>query len=218
MANLLYKVTSADGRACHGGSGRWSLPDGDTPGAWMPRVEVDPCSSGYHLCRPGDLIHWLGERIWIAEGRGDPVVCYNKIVYPEARIVTPTRWDEQRARLFAADCAARVLHIYERDYPADDRPRLAIIAARDHAMGRVPAASRDAAHAAACAAASDAARDAAWYAAWYAAHAAACAAARDAARAAAWAASGGAQSALLLRYVHDEALPEAVPLPEVPHV
>jgi len=39
-------------------------------------------------------------------------------------------------RLFACDCAERVLHLYEREYPADDRPRRAIQVARDHAYGR----------------------------------------------------------------------------------
>ena len=37
---------------------------------------------------------------------------------------------EKEARLFAADCAERVLHLYEDKYPGDDRPRKAIEAAR----------------------------------------------------------------------------------------
>jgi hypothetical protein len=42
-------------------------------------------------------------------------------------------------RLFACDCAERVLHLYEREYPGDDRPRRAIQVARDHARGRATA-------------------------------------------------------------------------------
>jgi hypothetical protein len=42
---------------------------------------------------------------------------------------------EKEIRLFAADCAESVLHIYEEQYPNDDRPRKAIQAARDYANG-----------------------------------------------------------------------------------
>jgi Immunity protein Imm5 len=120
---------------------------------------------------------------------------------------------DKEIRLFAADCAELVLNIYERDYPDDNRPRLAIHAARDYANGLITreelTASSDAAR--------DAARassDAAWNAAW-AASAAAWDAARDAARAAsdaawdaAWAASAAAWNAasaeikqILLKYI-----------------
>jgi len=38
-------------------------------------------------------------------------------------------------RMFACECAERVLYLYEREYPGDDRPREAIRVARDHARG-----------------------------------------------------------------------------------
>ena len=43
-------------------------------------------------------------------------------------------------RLFACDCAERVLHLYESQYPGDERPRRAIQTARDHARGQATAA------------------------------------------------------------------------------
>jgi len=100
-------------------------------------------------------------------------------------------------RLFAADCAELVIPIYEKQYPHDSRPRLAIQAAIDYANGLVSekelaaawAAAR-AAWAAAWAAASDAVRAAAW-AAWVAASAAA-----RAAMGAVWAASDTAKGAV----------------------
>jgi hypothetical protein len=102
---------------------------------------------------------------------------------------------ERRLRHWMADCAARVLHIYERERPEDMRVRAAIQAAHDFADGRSDAAAR----AAAWAAAGDAARDAARAAAWAAARAAAWAAAGDAAwaaaRAAAWDAAWAAARA-----------------------
>jgi hypothetical protein len=48
-------------------------------------------------------------------------------------------------RLFACDCAERVLYLYERAYPGDDRPRKAIQIARDHARGRAAAAELESA-------------------------------------------------------------------------
>jgi hypothetical protein len=80
---------------------------------------------------------------------------------------------DKEIRLFAADCAELVLPIYEKRYPDDNRPRLAIKAARDYAKGLITkeelAAARAAAWAAAGAAARAAARAAAWDAAWAAA-------------------------------------------------
>lgn len=61
------------------------------------------------------------------------------------------------ARLMAAEYAARVLPIFEADHPDDERPRLAIEAARDFALGEIRAAARAAAWAAAEAAAGAAA-------------------------------------------------------------
>jgi hypothetical protein len=83
---------------------------------------------------------------------------------------------EQYIRLAAADIAESVLHIYEKAYPGDNRPRLAIEAARSG--------NKEAADAAAYAA--RAAANAA-YAAAYAAYAAAADDAANAAYAAAYA-------------------------------
>jgi hypothetical protein len=42
---------------------------------------------------------------------------------------------DKEIRLFAADCAESVLHIYKKRYPNDDRPRKGIQSARDYANG-----------------------------------------------------------------------------------
>lgn len=67
---------------------------------------------------------------------------------------------ERRLRLWLADCAAHVLHLYERT-EASDAPRRAIIAARQFARGEIDSAA-SAASATASAAAWDAASAAAW--------------------------------------------------------
>lgn len=91
---------------------------------------------------------------------------------------------KRRLRLWMADCAARVLHIYERA-GTSDAPRNAIIANRRFARGEIDAT--------AWAAAMDAAWEAAWEAVGDAAmdaiRAAAMASARGASRAAVWAAA-----------------------------
>lgn len=73
-------------------------------------------------------------------------------------------WSDHTARLFACDCAERVLHLYESKYPDDIRVRNCIEVARKVANGDLPveelAAARDAARDAAWAAAAAAARDA----------------------------------------------------------
>ena len=83
---------------------------------------------------------------------------------------------ERRLRLWTADCAARVLHIYEKTGKSP-APRAAIVAARQFARGEI----------------SDVARVVARAAAW--------AAAGAAARAAAGAASGAAQAIIIRRYL-----------------
>jgi len=175
----LYKVTSADGSACHGGSGKWTLPRGGHPGKWMPSI-ADPslCRHGYHLVTAEQLLKWLDKPnlvVWEAEGRGPSEHSGDKSAHGEARLLRKVgRWTDKTARLLAADCAKHVLAIFEKERPSDDRPRKAIAAARAFAFGKIGAAAR--------AAARDAARAAAWAAAWAAARAAAWAAARDAER------------------------------------
>jgi hypothetical protein len=220
---MLLKILGPKGEAIHGGTGSWHLPKDGQPGAWMPAVDTPvPCERGYHLATPAQAPVWLvnGCTIWEAEGRGVHVDRDDKSAWAEARLIRRLRWSKHTAALFAADCAERVLPIFEQRYPQDDRPRKAIEAARQWARGEIAAAARaaagdaagDAAGAAyvAAAAAGDAAGGAAWwwdtagaaYAAAYAARRnaadaayAAAAAAGDAAGAAARDAAGAAYAA-----------------------
>ena len=187
---MIYKVLNTDGTACHGGSGEWSLPHDGEPGAWMPPIEgtLVACVHGYHLCRDKQVLGWLGPALYEAEYEGECLEGGDKVVVRKARLLRKLKWDERSARLFACDCAERVLHIYEEQYPNDKRPRTAIETSRHFANGEATKDELDAAWAAAW----DAAGAAARAAAWAAARAAAGDAARDAARDAAWAAAGDA--------------------------
>jgi hypothetical protein len=97
--------------------------------------------NGYHLCRERDLPHWIERDLYVAETdepESEWLVESNKVVVRRCRIVEHLQgWNERTARLFAADCAERVLHCWEEVYPDDDRPRLAIQAARDYANGLI---------------------------------------------------------------------------------
>ncbi len=194
MNTLAIKWLNTDRTPCNGGTGRWHPPAGKRPGKWMPPVvRVVPCQSGYHACTPAQALEWCGPSAWLVEVRGDIIDHGDKLVAAQARLIRRLNWDDRTARLFAADCAERVLPIFEAAYPGDDRPRRTIEVARMFADGIATreelAAAQDAARAAARAAAQDAARAAARAAAWDAAWAAA----RDAARAAAWAAAWAAE-------------------------
>ena len=215
---MLFKVLNGDGTCYNGGNGSWHLPvknpDGSwTAGEWMPAIQGDlePCSHGYHLCREQDLLRWLGPAIFEAEYRGEMIEAEDKIVVREARLLRQVEtWTERTARLFACDCAERVV-----DLCGDDpRPRRAIDVARRYAGGEAVEAeeldvARDFGWAGAWATARAAAHDAAWATAracaWDAARAASRAASWAAAWAGAWAGAWDAeqeyQSARLMEYL-----------------
>src|SRR5260370_41926059 len=116
----------------------------------------------------------------------------------ERKMTTPRKVAdaESAARVYAADCAEHVLHLFERVYPNDRRPRAAIEATRAFARGDIGRAKRVAAAVAAAASHKKAMRDVrkygaarkhlSWRAALQAALAAAWAASAVAAPVAAW--------------------------------
>ena len=145
--------------------------------------------------RFGGARKWGSRKITAAEAVAAGVTL-DDLVWVTSALARRDAELERRLRLWMADCAARVLCIYESKAPHDTRPRDAIVAARRFARGEIGVAARAAARAAAwvaaraaagaaagaAAAAGDAARDAA----------AAGDAARDAAGVAARAAAGDA--------------------------
>ena len=173
-----YKVLAVDGVSPqHGGSGKWFVPKGGRVGKWMPAIkDISPCSRGYHFVTLEQLPRWIGPTLYEVEVRGQIIHESDKSVAEQARLVRRIEtWNNKTLRLYAADCAERVVSLYEKDYPTDTRPRKAIQAARDFANGKITAeelnAAANAAYAAACAATAANAANAA-----YAAYAAACAA------------------------------------------
>jgi hypothetical protein len=152
-----YKCLRAGREATHVPGFHWP-----PPGEWL-EVEGDlvACENGLHVARVDQLPQWLSDELWTVEVDGDTVDVGDKTVVRRARLVAQVPDCDYRLRMFAADCAERVLHLFEAERPHDDRPRRAIEAARAFARGEIDAA----AGAAAWAAAGDAAGEAAWAAA-----------------------------------------------------
>ena len=219
MTEKLYKsfkgpLEDATGCYGYGSYDLRSLP------VTLPRLDgrIQPCRWGYHVVYREHLVHHLGKHIAEVEC---PDVLYTGDKGASPGPLTIIRlfslWTPTVQRLFAADCAARVLHFIQND----PRPVETVFVARQYALGRVSqarlrkardaahaavhdaghasacAAARDAAHAAVCAASHASACNAAYAAAHDAGHASACAAAyaaahvasHDAAYAAAYAAA-----------------------------
>jgi hypothetical protein len=186
----LYKFLRPDGRTPQG-YGTWPLPIGDQSGEWLPKLtgKLIACQHAYHIMRVRDLLEWStsGVQLYAVETRYKTTDDSNKVLARQARALYRVEaWNDRNLRHFACDCAERVLPIFERDYPHDTRPRVAIATARKFADGLATSEELHAARGAAWGAARDAAWDAARGAARDAAWDAARGAAWDAARGAAW--------------------------------
>lgn len=138
-------------------------------GEWMPAIEgeLEPCVNAYHGARVDQLTHWITHDLYVIESRAPWLHDADKLyTRGPVRIVEHLRgWSERTARLFAADCAERVLPVWEERHPNDDRPRRAIQAARDYVNGLIGREELAAARVAARAAAAAAADSGAWAAA-----------------------------------------------------
>ncbi len=179
-----YKLLNKDGTTPQG-YGRWPLPkqNGD-PGEWLPPIEgkLVACKHGYHVLKFENLLEWPGPMLVEVEVKGRAVRAGNKSVVRQARTMrTVKEWNSKNLRLFVADCAERVLLIWEKKYPDDDRPHRAIRAARAFAKGKISFKKMSVAYSAAYSAADSAAVRAVDGAAYRAAYRAAYSAAYSAA-------------------------------------
>ena len=86
----------------------WPTPslDAGRPGAW---VEVEgslvPCAHGIHVCRPGDLAHWICDELWEVEVAGEAVDGLDCLIVARARLVRRVdAWSERGGGSFADAC------------------------------------------------------------------------------------------------------------------
>jgi hypothetical protein len=146
------------------GRNGWPLkPVEELPGG----TKLELCAVGLHACKSplAALAYTPGP--WVSRVRleGDVLTDESKACATRrVRLAGPVDVSRE-LRLFAADCAERVLPAFARAVPGDPRPRNAIGVARQFANGKATkqelAAAWDPAWAAAWAAAGDAAGDAA---------------------------------------------------------
>ncbi|PHR83126.1 putative immunity protein [Henriciella sp.] len=107
---------------------------------------LDPCEEEFRAVTKvlGGPRKWNGKLITAQQAR-DAGVSFDNIVWAASSVARSDKQVERRLRHWMADCAARVLHIFEKECPGDDRPRKAIEAARLYADGKIGVAAWDAA-------------------------------------------------------------------------
>jgi hypothetical protein len=102
---IAYKFLRTDGRGVFTGF-RWPLPDGG-PGAWVD-ARVEPCRSGVHACRAGDLPLWLGRVLYEVELDGTVVEERTKLVAARGRLLRRVpAWDDALREEYTRMCADR---------------------------------------------------------------------------------------------------------------
>jgi hypothetical protein len=85
---------------------RWPLP-GDQPGAWV-QAPIDPCRSGIHACRPGDLPYWVGRSLYEIELDGEILADRAKVVASRGRLLRAiSAWDDELRDAYTRACADR---------------------------------------------------------------------------------------------------------------
>ena len=144
----LYKWLTADRRSP---TQRFHWPEEDA--LWTPNVKPELCESGWHGMEEKDVLKHLpgvGAVLYEVEVRGEIVHGDDKFAAESMRFkYVVGEATDRNLRLFAADCAEDVLPLFLKVRPNDDRPRLAIEAARQFANGEIGDAARAAARAAA---------------------------------------------------------------------
>lgn len=170
-----YKWIRDDYRSSQGSEAPWEF------GVWKDvRGDLELCQNGYHACRnPLHSLNYIyGNSRFVLVEAEDILYGADKFVARRMKLVKEIRPANEIMVRFAIACAKNVLYLFEQQFPADDRPRIAVYAAETAEVTAADYAAR-----------------AAVYAADYAARTAARAAARTAARTAVYAAHAAVYAA-----------------------
>jgi len=137
---VLYKTLADGGQSGLGRSDTFValLPTLDGPGGWVEvpgplgvNVNALAGDNGIHLATRKWIVRYLCEDIYEAEYEGEIKRESRYLIARKVRLKRKfANWNARTARLFAADCADRVLDFYFRAYPGDPRPNNAIQLAR----------------------------------------------------------------------------------------
>ena len=102
---IAYKFLRRDGTAVFSGF-TWPIPTNRRAGRWV-EAPVDPCRSGLHACRPGDLPYWAGDMLYEVELDGKIVEQRSKVVAARGRILRRVDDWEAAAEEYTRLCADR---------------------------------------------------------------------------------------------------------------
>ena len=102
---IAYKFLRRDGTAVFSGF-TWPIPTNGRAGRWV-EAPVDPCRSGLHACRPGDLPYWAGDMLYEVELDGKIVEQRSKVVAARGRILRRVDDWEAAAEEYTRLCADR---------------------------------------------------------------------------------------------------------------
>ncbi len=117
MAERLFKFLGA------GSVGRFSGFAWPALGEWLSvDGPLDPCVSGIHVCRTGDLPYWLDDELWEVEVGGDRLEHLEQVVVRRARLVSRVEaWDTLAAAL-ASGCLRELRRLAARELELSDDP------------------------------------------------------------------------------------------------
>lgn len=88
----------------------WPLPEG-APAAWV-EAAVNPCRTGIHACRPGDLPYWITPALYAIELDGHVIEQPTKVVAPRGRLLRRIEaWDAAAREAYGRTCVARALEL-----------------------------------------------------------------------------------------------------------
>ena len=124
-----YKFLRLKGKKIVSESGNetWKL------GEWKTcKDKLDMCNTGYH-CSPtiyGAFSYIQGEVLAEVETKGKKLEDNTKTCNENMRLVKAWKWTKKDSLSLAIYAAEKVLHIFEKKYPNDKRPREAIEAAK----------------------------------------------------------------------------------------
>ena len=116
-------------------------------------TDLHPCEEGIEITRA--VLPKRGQ-LTLAQSR-DAGASFDDLIWVAGAMAFRDQDADRRLRLWMADCAARILHVYEKT-ETSDAPRKAIIAARQFARGGIDAAAWAVARAAGRSAAKESAR------------------------------------------------------------
>ena len=122
----LYKFLRTDLKSDSGENRDWKLNE------WRHEDKIDMCNSGFHASKtPLQALEYVaGEILAQVEVRGESEIENDKECWSDMRIMKAYHWKKNDSVELAIFAAEKVIGIYEKKYPNDDRPRKAIETAK----------------------------------------------------------------------------------------